>query len=300
MKNLDGLFGRLWTARRWVAGQFGGTLLLMIAGLAWTRLPDKHGWQVALSLVIPVLLVISLLELEAGTVRKLADDDGLRVKLVWGAMTLLLWIALVWVSWWILDWCDDQIPLWSGYLNSKASPHARFTYMSFEHITRDLTILEWIFRWIAVPAKVIPYAVASSQWGLRLHWRRVLRILWNWRWWLAVTISALVAVWLPSKFFASLPAGTVSAQVWHVWLKLAATYLLMIGCWVFLLGWACTLFGRQLPPAENSSVLVPVLAAPPEISQSAKVYPPIDPDEGPGTEGGPYNRHPKYPPGGAS
>ena len=56
MKILDGLFGRLWTARRWVAGQFGGTLLLMLAALAWTRLPDKHGWQVALSLLIPLLL----------------------------------------------------------------------------------------------------------------------------------------------------------------------------------------------------------------------------------------------------
>jgi hypothetical protein len=162
-----------------------------------------------------------------------------------------------------------------------------------------LTILEWIFRWIAVPAKVIPYAVASSQWGMRLHWRRVLRILWNWRWWLAVIFCALVGVWLPSKFFASLPSGTVSAQVWHVWLKLGAAYVLAIGCWVFLLGWVCTLFGRQLPP-PTADVLSPVLAGPPEGTLAAKVDPPVDPDEGPGTEGGPYNRHPKYPPGGAS
>jgi hypothetical protein len=52
---MDCLAG-LWTARRWVAGQFGGTLLLILAALAWTRLPDKHGWQVALSLLIPLLL----------------------------------------------------------------------------------------------------------------------------------------------------------------------------------------------------------------------------------------------------
>ena len=74
MKFLDGLFGRLWTARRWVGGQFYGMLLLILAALAWTRLPDKHGWQIVFSLLIPLLLVISALELQAGTVRKLADE----------------------------------------------------------------------------------------------------------------------------------------------------------------------------------------------------------------------------------
>src|SRR5580692_9967025 len=118
MRILDGLLSRLWTARRWVAGQFYGTFLLILAALAWTRLPDRHGWQVILS-----LLLISALELQAGTMRRLADDDGKRVKLVWGAMTLVVWIAVVWGSWWILDWCDNQFPLWAGYLNSKASPH---------------------------------------------------------------------------------------------------------------------------------------------------------------------------------
>ena len=252
MRILDGLFGRLWTARRWVVGQFGGTLLLILAALAWTRLPDKLGWQVALSLLIPLLLLISALELQAGTMRKLADDDGKRVKLVWGAMTLLVWIAVVWLTWWALDWCDDQLPLWAGYLNAKAPPHARFTYLSFPHIVRDLSLLEWLLRWVAIPAKVIPYAVASAQWGWRVHWRRVLRILWNWQWWPAVAAAAMAGVWLPSKFFAAEPSGAVSAQVWHVGLKLAATYLLAVGSWVFLLGWVATLFGRQKLPAEGT------------------------------------------------
>jgi hypothetical protein len=300
VKILDGLFSRLWVARGWIAGQFGGTLLLIVAGLAWTRLPDKHGWQVALSLLIPVLLIISALELEAGTMRKLADDDGKRVKLAWGAMSLLIWIAMAWATWAILDWCDDQFPLWAGYLNSKGSPHARVTYLSFEHITRDLMLLEWIMRWIIAPAKLIPYAVASAHWGWRLPLRRVLRILWNWQWWVAAIIAALLSVWLPSKLFAGLPHGSVSAQLWHVWLKLGAAYVLAVGCWVFLLGWAATLFGRQAPPPDAALVSVPVLAGPPNGSQSAKAEPPIDPDEGPGTEGGPYNRHPKYPPGGVS
>ena len=39
--------------------QFGLTLVLILLGLAWTRLPDKHWWQVALTLLVPLLLAIS-------------------------------------------------------------------------------------------------------------------------------------------------------------------------------------------------------------------------------------------------
>ncbi len=245
------LLRRLGQSRRWIAVQFGLTLLLILIGLAWTRLPEKHLWQVALSLLVPLLLAISVLELQAGTVRRLADDDGRRVKLVWGALTLLVWIAVVWVSWAILDWCDDRLWNWSSYLNSQASAHWRARLFTYEHIQHWLSILEWVLRWIVVPAKVIPYAVASAQWGWRLPWRRVLLLLWNWQWWLALVLAAMLAVWLPGRFFAGNPHGTVSAQVWHVSLKLAATYLLVMSSWVMLLCWAAVLFGCQKPLPEN-------------------------------------------------
>lgn len=279
MKIFYDLFGRLRLARGWVAAQFGGTLVLILLGLAWTRLPDKHGWQVALTLLIPVLLAIAALELEAGTLRRLADDDGKRVRLVWGAMTLLVWFAVFCAAWALLDWCDDQIPQWGWYLNSKAPAHARETYFSAEHIWRFMTFLEWVLRWIVVPAKLIPLAAASAQWGWRLPWRRLLRILWNWKWWLAVVLAALVAVALPGRFFAGTPRGAVSAQVWSVGLKLAVTYLLAVGSWLLLLGWVATLFGRQLPPKEEALAAVPVASGPPEGARGAAVEIP-PPDDG--------------------
>lgn len=242
------LFLRLRLSWRWVITQFVLTALLIMAGLAWTRLPDKHWWQLALTLMVPLLLGISALELQAGTARSLADDDGRRVKLVWGAVTLLVWIAMGIAVWALLDWCDDQIPLWAGYLNSRASAHARATLFTYEHLRRWLTLVEWFIRWIVVPAKIIPYATVSAQWGWRLPWMRVIRMLWNWRWWLAIVLASLVAVELPSRFFATLPSGGVNAQIWHVVLKLAATYLLAVGCWVLLLGWVAVLFAHQKPP----------------------------------------------------
>jgi hypothetical protein len=250
---LNDLFSRLRSSLAWVAAQFWATLLLILAGAAWTRLPDSYAWQVGLSLLVPLVLLAAALLLQAGTMRKLHQLEQRRVHLALGVLTLLVWAAIVWAAWALLDWCSDQIPDWAGYLNSRASAHLRATLFTYDHIQSWLTSLVWIFRWIALPAKVIPYAMASAQWGWRLPWRKIIRLLFNWRWWLAVVIAALVAVEWPSHFFAGEPQGTISHQVWAVMLKLAGTYLLAIVCWVLLLAWCAVLLGRGAPAAEKPS-----------------------------------------------
>jgi hypothetical protein len=167
-----------------------------------------------------------------------------------------MWIAVVWLCWTLLDKCDDRISQWAGYLNSQAPAYARARLFTYEHLVLWMTILEWVFRWVVVPAKIIPWAMASAQTGLRLPWRRVLRLLWNWRWWPAVTVAALLSVWLPSWFFAGDPHGTVSAQIWHVSLKLAASYLLAMSSWVLLVAWNAVLFGSQRPKTDEALEII--------------------------------------------
>jgi hypothetical protein len=221
---------------------------------------------VALTLLVPLLLAISVLELEAGTMRALADDDGRRLKLVWGAMTLLAWVALFWACWAVLDWCDDRIPLWAGYLNSRASTGSRATVLTYDHLQKWMMLAEWVLRWIIVPGKLLPYAMASAQWGWRVPWRKIIRLLLNWRWWPAVVLASLVGVALPGHFFVDLPHGTVMHQVWMVVLKLAVIYVLAVGCWVLLLAWAAVLLRRSgtrmNPPSDDSLVPEPVRSDP--------------------------------------
>ena len=277
MNLLRDLFHRLRLARGWVVAQFAVTLGLILLGFVWTNLPDEHVWQVALILLIVVLLGISALELQAGTMRGLAYDDGKRVKLVWGALTLLVWIAMACAFWAVLDWCDFQIPQWAGYLSAQAPAGARVSLFSFVHIYVGLQCVEWVLRWVVLPAKCIPYGIASAQWGWRLPVRRILRLLWNWRWWLGVVLASLVGVGLPSEFFIAAPRGTVAAQEWHVGLKLAGAYLLAVSSWVLLLGWWAVLFvKREAPPADVALVAVPILAGPPESELRAKAAPPED------------------------
>ena len=279
MRKLKDLLARLGRAWVWIVLQFGLTLVLLAAGVVWTRLPDKHWWQVGLTLLIPLMLIVSLLELQAGTMRKLADDDGKRVKLVWGAMTLLVWVAVVWACWWALDWCDDHIWGWAGYLNSKAPAGLRARTLTFAHLALWMRWTEWVFRWIAVPAKVTVWAGATAQWGWRVPVRRILRVLWNWQWWLVVTVAALVAVRWTGHWFDAVPTGTPSAQEWHVGLKLAGVYLLAVGLWVVVLGWWAVLFDWKKPeggtrPGDGDELVpVPVGSGPPDRELRAEAVP---------------------------
>jgi hypothetical protein len=275
MSLLRELYARLVQSRRWVAIQFGLTLLLVLIGMAWTRIPEKHLWQVTLSLLLSLLLAISALELQTGTMRSFADDDGKRVKLVWGAFSLLVWLAICALAWALLNWCDDQVPQWAGYLNSKAPSHLRARLFTYEHIYLWILDVDWVIRWVVIPAKLIPFATASAQWGLRLPWRRVFQMLRNWRWWLGVVLAALVGQQLPSHFFTSEPRGTVSAQVWHVTLKLVATYILSISSWVLLLGWVAVLFSHQQPPSNAELVALPALIGPSDKGEEASAKLPL-------------------------
>jgi hypothetical protein len=244
---------RVAQTKGWVAAQFWATLAVLLAGVVWTRVPEKHLWQVGLTILLPLLMLAAVLALEAGTMRGLVRQEERRVRFVWGALTLLVWIAVVWLAWFLLDWCDDRIPLWASYLNSHVSAHGRAVVFTYAHIARWLTIIEWILRWIAVPAKVIPHAVASTQWGWRLPWRKLFRLLLNWRWWLGAVIAALVGVLLPSHFFNGQPHGSVLHQELAVSTKLLGAYLLAVTSWVLLLAWAAVVVARQEEPPKDAA-----------------------------------------------
>jgi hypothetical protein len=132
-------------------------------------------------------------------------------------------------------------------------------------------LAEWILRWIIVPGKIIPYSIASAQWGWRIPFRRIIRLLLNWRWWPAVVVAALVSIALPGHFFANLPHGTVPHQIWAVVFKLLGSYVLVVGCWIVLLAWAAVLLDRDVNGAEqgDDDSLVPVPVGPDPLNEDS-------------------------------
>jgi hypothetical protein len=242
-------FRRLGQSWRWLLVQLLLTPVLLLLGVAWTRIPDKTFLEVAATFLLPLLLVVSFLELEAGTLRSFATDDGRRVKLVWGAVGVLLIVLGLWIGWRLTDTLDGHVSTWASYLNSQSPAHTSiFTYARYE---RALNVMVWIVRWIVIPGLLLPIMLPLAQWGKSIPWRRVFRLFIDWKWWLGITVAALLGVLLPSCFFDSLPKGTVSAQEWHLGLKLGGAFLLKLVSWVLALGWLAVLFDR-IPETARS------------------------------------------------
>ena len=242
------LADNLRAARGWILAQFVGIPLIALAGIGWTRLPDKHWWQVAFSLLLPLLLLALTLVLNAGTVRSMMRESELRASLFWGALSLLVWIAVAWLLWALLDRWDDKIYLWASFLNSKTTAWLRGRIFTYQHISLWLTRIEWFLRWIVIPSLLIPLGAVSAVRAWRFRWVSTLHVIHNWRWFLAVIFFALLGVALPSHFFTGTPHGTLNAQIWAAALKLIGAYLLVFLSWIMLLAWVCTLLKRQETP----------------------------------------------------
>jgi hypothetical protein len=208
--------------------------------------------------------------------RALLDDKKGRIRLLWSSLALLVWGAVGAAIWALLDWCDDQLYPWANYLNSLAPAHARVTWLASSNIRNALGVVEWIL-YVLVVGKLIVLGTASAQWGLRLPVRRLMRVLLDWRWWLAVVLVGLASKFTPALFFSGTPSGPPAGQVMMVAAGVVTVFLVLAAGWVLLLGWAAVLLGRAEPPTEEVLVPVPVLAGPEDKSRSAAVdVPPPD------------------------
>jgi len=102
----------------WIVLQFAGVALLIAIGLLWTRIPEKHVWQVLLTLLLPLLLAAGFVVIQAGTFRGFlhpGTEGTRRIPLGWGAATLLIWIAIIFLGRFI---AYDHI--WGSLSGSKA------------------------------------------------------------------------------------------------------------------------------------------------------------------------------------
>ncbi len=277
--------GRMKRAWLWIVLQSVGVALLIALGLVWTRIPEKHAWQVSLTLLVPVIAMAAFVVLQACTFRgflRPAGEGRRRVALAWGAATLVIWIAIGWLLWALLDKFDDRIIDWAAYLNSKAGAYARVHWASSEHLSRDLQWLEWTLRWVIVPGLLLPLA-STAAWGFqRLPGRRVLRLFIDWRWWPAVLACALVGEAWPQTWFETEPHGSVPSQVTRVIVKLVLAYLLAMVCWIKVMAWAAMLIDpapRGGPGDGGEPVGVPAIAGPDESKHAAVRLPLPDADE---------------------
>ena len=137
---------------------------------------------------------------------------------MWGALTLLVWLALGWAWWFASTGATIRSPL------GEISELPRFGSLARKGLylrahCNWLNVCEWILRWIVVPAND-SFAMAPRSGDGGCQWRRILQDDVELAWWSAVVVAALVAVRTARAISSiGLPHGTVTHQIWAVSVK---------------------------------------------------------------------------------
>jgi len=238
---LNDLLRRLRLNRQWVGAQFGWVLAWIWVGMATLHFPGIQRWPEWLSGGLRVtyssLIMIAALAVQTGMLRSLIRSDARRVRPIWGALALLLWGILYVIA---FSMQDDYLPgqIW-----------------------------QWLLSCVVAPAIIFPFAAASAVWGWRLPWRRVLRVMGAWRWWLGVLLAGTIAI-STELYFDRLRAYE---YVWDVGLvtglKMGAVDMLETGVWILLLVWLAMLLDLTPLPINEVFVEDPALLGLPETSQ---------------------------------
>ena len=258
---LRDLISRLRSARLWLLLQLLGLPLLLLLAIGWSRIGEKYLWQVALSLLLPLVIIAALLALQAGTMRRLlAPLAEHRASFLLATLVLFVWLVVAFLAWHLLDSFDDHVWSWAAWINSKAPAGPRGQLLNYSNLQLWLTRIEWFLRWVVIPSIFVPLAMSSAEHGWRLPWRAVLHAMHDWRWLPAVFLLALLGVALPGKFFTYNPHGTLHAQIWTVSAKLIAAYLLALLSWLLLLAWSAVLLRRK--ESATSQLVVTVQEEP--------------------------------------
>jgi hypothetical protein len=225
-------------AKLWLLNLVGNAALLNTV-YYWLLLPDAHGWQVAGSAVVAVVVVFFGVWLRTGTfayfrVAEFRDNatvwrafrHALRhmiAQAVWAAILA----ALVWLLWNLRTY-TPQAGVWLRQkLNAGPTPR---------NMTRDLN---WLIVLVVgvILAMWLPIATTVAAAGFRLkRMARSLRVLRRPAYWLWFCVLMLIGVHLPYKLVRWIPdLSDLRRQAWSMGLRFFLAYVILITAWVALL-----------------------------------------------------------------
>jgi hypothetical protein len=146
--------------------------------------------------------------------------------------------------------------------------------ITFSLVLWHTPIATWLIGWVVAPVILLPFASATAVWGLNLPWKRVLKVVIAWRWWLGVLLAAIEV-----ELALLISRNVFSTSGWVSELSLGVVSLFVMGIWILLLGWLAVLFSRTLPPAKEGFAEIPALVGPPDPDRQASVKLPLPEDK---------------------
>jgi hypothetical protein len=225
-------------AKLWLLDLVGNAALLNTV-YYWLLLPDAHGWQVAGSAVVAVVVVFFGVWLRTGTFAYFRVAEFRDNATVWRAfrhalrhmIALAVWAAILAALVWLLWNLRTYTPQAGVWLRQKlnAGPTPR-------NMTRDLN---WLIVLVVgvILAMWLPIATTVAAAGFRLkRMARSLRVLRRPAYWLWFCVLMLIGVHLPYKLVRWIPdLSDLRRQAWSMGLRFFLAYVILITAWVALL-----------------------------------------------------------------
>ncbi len=227
-------------AKVWLLNLFGNAALVAAVYFLLV-LPDAHGWQVAMSALLALVVIFFGVWLRAGSFAYFRLAEFRDHAEVWRAFrhslphlfTLLLCaLPLAAVEWWLftLRQYAPQFGVWFWQ---------KFSALRFGNPRQMYHAADWVL-WIAMAllfALWLPVASTVAALGLKpSRMARSLKVLKRLAYWGWLILLLFVGLYLPRKVIWWIPdLSTLTRQAWSAGARFFLAYALLISAWVGLL-----------------------------------------------------------------
>ena len=221
---------RMGVSKLWLLN-FMANGVVLVVWYFWLLIPDAHGWQVASSALIALLVVVSVLWLRAGTLAWFRVEEFRGQKGIWRAyrhswphvMALGIWVLVFVALAWMLWSLSGYVPQFSVWFRQKlgGGPPPR-------NLMRDVNWLLLLISIFVLPGLWVPMATTISAVGFRAEhivlsrrvWRRPLYWLW-----FCLLLGA--SVYIPYKLVWWIPdLQTLRQQAWSMTGRFLLAYII--------------------------------------------------------------------------
>jgi hypothetical protein len=246
---------RIGVVKLWLLN-LGGNAAVLLAMYFWLRIPDAHGWQVAGSALIALIVVVSVLWLRAGTLAWFRVGDFRSQGTIWQAyrhswrhvLALGIWalvfVVLAWMVWGLYGY----VPQFSVWFRQKSGvgPPPR-------NLMRDINWLLLIGVFV-LPGLWLPMATTISAVGFRAEHIVLSRRVWKRGiYWLWFCLLLGASVYIPYRLVWWIPdLQTLRHQAWSMAGRFLVAYIIGVTGFVVLVWMTALHTDREDPITMHS------------------------------------------------
>jgi hypothetical protein len=212
---------------------------LMASFFYWTRIPDEHGWQFAMTVVVGVLIAFSILWLHSATFEFFAERGAFTTALkrtLAHVPWFLLWAAIFGAVLWLVGrgWSyDAQTGGWlrhllPGFLRKSVNPRTTISLAS---------AVIWFAFYVLWPILALPIGGQVASRGLLgFVSTSAFRPIAHLRFWIMYAACFLLGAYIPYKLAWMIPTepSPLSSQEMSMAIRLGVGYLLLVTAWLVL------------------------------------------------------------------